>query len=450
MEQEYFPLTFSQELMFFNQKFSTKKSVINICSAMHFDCEADKDLILQAASVAFIRNKSSSIRMHMNGKKVCQYFSEQPPEAIEVVDFSGKSDKDVEKYIDKLSQTAFPNNSMDTQLYTSKLIMKPDGHYAMYFCVSHLAFDAYSLMQMASDMLNIYVCLRDGKALPANKNNPIPSFRQDWDYPTSTKHQDDVNFWNDVFADEPRYSTINGMKSKEWIKGKRYGKSMSLLNSKAKHANHVLSKELAEAVRDFASGIKVSPQCVYMLGIRSYLSKNSGFDDDICMVNTIARRATKIEKNAGGTRVMGTYFRMNFPNSLTFREACGIMQTKQYQYYAHSSLPTPEIIKIMKTKHNTPPIRGYAFFYLTYQPYMVANQDSVPVHFTVHSNGATVMPIYLTIMALDNSGNLNCCYEYNVTYADEKRIEKLHNYLIKFLETAVKNPDITLEELMKI
>lgn len=450
MKREYYPLTFSQMLMYYNMTYSREKSIVNICATIHFDCEMDKDLLLQAGTLALMRNKSSSIRLHKDGKDIKQYFSEQPPEAIEVLDFSDKTEGELEKCIDRLSKTPAENKSIDVQLYKVKLFVKPDGMYAMYFCVSHIAFDAYSLMQMASDIVALYAALRDGKALPVNKNNPLPAFKQDWEYIQSKQYQDDEKFWTDVFADEPLYSTVNGTKSKEWVDGKRYGKAMNIFCSKGKHINFTLKKEIVEAVRDYAIGIKVSPQCVYLLAVRSYLAMKSGNTDDVTMVNTIARRATKVQKNAGGTRVLGTYFRMNFPNTLTFREACDVMQTKQYQYYAHSNMSTTQIIRIMKESHGTPQTCNYASGNLTYQPYMVANNETVPVHLTTHSNGAAIMPFYLTIMALDNSGNLNCCYEYNTSFVDDEKMEKLHNYLVKFLTTAVKKPDMTLEELMKL
>ena len=77
-----YPLTASQGVMYYSQKYSKTKSIINICSMLHFDAEIDVNIMLQAISLGLHRNRSASIRMRKDGKGVKQYFSEQPPEAV--------------------------------------------------------------------------------------------------------------------------------------------------------------------------------------------------------------------------------------------------------------------------------------------------------------------------------------------------------------------------------
>ncbi|NLY36788.1 MAG: hypothetical protein GX046_06085, partial [Tissierellia bacterium] len=51
---------------------------------------------------------------------------------------------------------------------------------------------------------------------------------------------------------------------------------------------------------------------------------------------------------------------------------------------------------------------------------------------------------------LDNSGDLQGIYEYNLSlYKTPELIEKVHQYLLDSLDYAVKHPDVTLRELME-
>ena len=84
------------------------------------------------------------------------------------------------------------------------------------------------------------------------------------------------------------------------------------------------------------------------------------------------------------------------------------MQKLQSGYYRHGNLASGDILRVYQDKYHVPDCRGYATLALTYQPYSVMGDASVPFHFTRHTNGAATQPLYLTIMALDQSGDLTC------------------------------------------
>lgn len=446
-----YPLTTSQELMFINKKYSFIKSIIDICTMLHFEVEIDANLLLQAISLALHRNRSASIRMHKVGKTVKQYFSEKPPEPVIVMDYSDRTNEVLETDINTWSRTPFPNDSLDVQLYSVRLIKKPNGLYGVYLCVSHLAFDAYSLIMMASEILTLYIKLRDSLPIPRSKSDPLPSFEKEWAYLQSEEHEKDKAFWRDTAcATEPLFTSVNGCNSRDHIKGKRYGKVVHLLKVRSRHENYTIPAELVSRVNALAKTLSVSPQCLYFLAARSFLSVRNNDAEDITIFNTIAKRATIVEKKAGGTRVQSIPFRMAFSNSLTVLQACVELHALQRQYYAHANIPTAEILEIYHEKFNVPVMHGYQNVYMTYQPYFITDQKSLPVHLSVYSNGASNMPLYLTIMALNNSGELNCNYDfpYGVTNDDVPRL--MHEHMLKVLDAATNNPELTLSELNKL
>ena len=87
-EVKLYPLTSPQQMLFLSQKYSYKKSIVDICTMLHFEAEIDQNLMLQAINLAMLRNKSASIRLRKEGKAIKQYFSDKDSEPIIVMDYA--------------------------------------------------------------------------------------------------------------------------------------------------------------------------------------------------------------------------------------------------------------------------------------------------------------------------------------------------------------------------
>ena len=445
----YYPLTTAQQIMYVSQKYSFKKSIVDVCTMLHFDCEIDPNLMLQAIHVAMLRNQSSRVRLHKVGKEIMQYLSERAPEPVIVMDYSDRTQEELDADLDLWSRTPFPNGSMDVQLYSIRLIREPSGFYGLYFCVSHLAFDAYALMSTASDMCRIYIALRDGTPIPKAKGDYLKCCETDWEYNKSPKKEKALAFWRDeVYTTEPMFTSVTGAPPK---KGLRVGKSVDIINSSAYHVNYPISAELVSKVNARAKELGVSPQCFYLLAVRSYLSRTNGNEEDVTVCNTVARRATILQKHAGGTRVLALPFRMNFPSDTPLEDALKQMYHLQAKYYSHSDLLITDINDLAYNKFGIMKKKGgftsYATMSLTYNPFSVSLPEGMKAHLTTYSNGANSMAIYLSIMALDDSGALNCNYDCMESFTKPDTAQKVHTQILKALEAMSSGDSMTLGDL---
>lgn len=450
-----YPLTYSQQTMYLNLKYSFgRKQIVNISTIMHIDAEVDVNLLLQASYMAIIRNKAAATRLRKVGKEIKHYYSEQAPEPILVLDYSDRTQEEFDEAVTRFSATPFPNNALDTQLYRLWLLKKPDGFWGVHLCVNHIAFDAFALMMTASEILKIYVCLRDNKPIPPSKCDPIACIEKEYEYMQSERRKKDMAFWNndpDAFGTEPLYTTVNGKNDGDYIKGKRFGKTLKLGRTRGAHKNYKIPKELVDRVNELAVKLGVSSQSLYLLAARSYLSKTNENREDVTIYVNTARRSTIVQKHAYGTRVHGLPFRFNFPNILTFTEAAAKIHAIQLKYFAHVNANTLEVVDLFHKKFNVPALEGYATLYFTFQPYFLSLEDvDLPVRLTIHSNGACAMPLYLTVMALDNSGELTCIYDHSIQFLKPGVAYAFHKHLLKALYTATQDPDITLAELNKL
>lgn len=444
-----YPLTESQQTMFLNLKWSFgHEEIVNICATMHFETEVDPNLLLQATYIAMLRNKASSLRCRKVGKEVMQYFSNKAPEQIIVMDYSNSTQEKLDEDILKFSSTPFPNHSMDTQLYSIRLIKKPDGFYALYFCVNHIIFDAYSLIMQANEILTAYECLRDGKPLPENKSDPIASLEIDNAYPSSDAYKRDYEFWDkEVYGTEPLYCDICGEQTK---KDKRYGSTMKLGQVKAGVKQYRLPKATVDKANELASSLQASPLSVFYLALRSYISKVNGCQEDIILQTNIARRGTLIEKRAFGVRVNAIKIRLNLPNSTKLTDALPHISGTVMRTMSHANFSTNRIIDLYEKKFSVPPMNGYDTMNFTYNPVFISEHKDLPIHFDLHPNGSFAMKIYLTIMPLDASGDLVFNYDYQFATVKPGTVEALHEHIVKAVNAMITNPEITLGELAKL
>lgn len=122
-----FPLTITQEIILLQQRYSLDKSISNINVMAHFEGEVNDELMLQALSMALLRNRSASFQVRKSsGKNYEQYFASKTPQPIEIVDFNNSSEEELRSYLIKEGTKAFPNKSYDVPLYNLDCKIKRD------------------------------------------------------------------------------------------------------------------------------------------------------------------------------------------------------------------------------------------------------------------------------------------------------------------------------------
>ena len=447
-----FPLTIAQEIILLQQRYSLDKSISNINVMAHFEGEVDDELMLQALSMALLRNRSASFQIRKIDKNNYeQYFANMTPQPIEIVDFSQASEEELEGYLKKEGSQAFPNKCFDVPLYKIKYILKPDGKRGVYFVVNHMIFDAFSLMFMAEDTFNIYEALCESAPLPKALRSPLPLFEKEREYLESPECKIDFDFSDELFKDEPMYSSLHPAGSKDYNSNKRTGKGSALgLKARSKSWVGKIPAELVEKSAKFAEEHGVTMQGLYLLPIRNAHSRANNFSEDISFLNIVAQRATLLEKEAGGTRASTINLRMRFGNDLSFLEAAKEMTKLYTSHFKHSKRPYLPVANMIRERFKLSLTEGYASTAITFQPYALKKRDNLPLRLQYVSNGQSAQALYATYMYLDNSGDLYGLYEYNLArYKTSELIEKLHMHLVDSLSYALEHPDVTLRELME-
>ena len=451
-ERTYYPLTTGQMILSYSQKYSTKKQVNNVCATFRISSKLEIETFKQALILGVMRFPCMNFRLTMRGEEMVQYYHEGFPRSIEVLDRESATEEQLQEEINKWSAEPFPDKGLDTCLYRIKLIRRPQDQYMLYFCICHMVLDAYTLMSYISYVEKVYEALLKGDPIPKISCRTIECYQKDQEYMRSERFQKDMAWWDQEMSTEPQFTCVNGAGCKEEVKGSRKGVTLRLWQVTADHLNIRIPKEVVMAAQDYALTKRVSPQTVYLLAIHSFLGKVCNTEDVLTM-NAVARRATVIQKNAGGTMVNAIPIRTIIPGDKTFDEALQIVYNKQREIYKHGDAPCGVILQNMAKKFNAKRgliNHGYSTVSLTFQPYLSAGDGILEYTFKREKNGAATSPLYISIMPYDNSGDLWANCEYIVHFIKPENIEKLMAFVLRFIEEGTRHPEKSVSELAEI
>ncbi len=460
-EIKYYPVTASQKVITLAERF-VGLTYSNICTMVNYEQDdIDPEMLEKAINMAIDRCPSTRLRRHdcKEGKKkvIKQYFVENPETKCECISF--KSDDKMYKFINKLVKTPFKNKAQDVDLYKIYLVKKANGRYSMLTCFYHFIADAYAIIKFIDDVSNIYKALQTNTEMPEPFLPLLPAYEDVWDYETSDKRQKDIEFWKEFLGSRPapQFAALNGFRNKQtYIPGKKYGNFIYIFNTKAVQTNYTVSKELNDKVNEFATQNGFSPKMAYVLGLKTWLSKNSDMIEEFILIDLAANRTKKKFVKTGGSFADNQPLYLDAKNSMTFIEACKYTANIEHQIMRHSQSLQEDFDPIIKERVQIDKmfdkgwVRGTSAFLFTYQPF-ASGEGYLKTTTERFTSGKSPLPIYITIMPINNhSGEMNINYEYMTKVYKEADIAEFHEYLLKFLDKATSNPEMTLIDLMNV
>ena len=207
---------------------------------------------------------------------------------------------------------------------------------------------------------------------------------------------------------------------------------------------------MVDSMRRYSSEKRVPIQTMIMLAYRSYLSKVNRREKDVMYYTVLARRATLAEKKSGGSRVQFLPFRTILEEDMTFQGALEALSERQSSIYKHGNYDPLKCIDLLNSVYGKKQTYGYCSGSLTFQPVPLKGPNGAKIYTKWYGNGAAANTFYITIMDDDGSGALRCYYEYKTKVVPRERALDFHEYMLRLIDTGVRNPNITIGELLDI
>ncbi|MEE3420320.1 MAG: condensation domain-containing protein [Lachnospiraceae bacterium] len=455
-----YPLTGAQKMhQIWIEQYGTQQ-VSNVSVVAALQSPLQFGLLKQCIEMEIARNECLRVRFTAPDEmgEVQQYVVPFDARDIEMRNLSEMTLQEADHVMQKWAYNTFDGDNIPMcEFFLMKL---PDGYNGFFLHVDHRLLDSCGLVVTINDIMKIYAHFRFGTDMP----EPLASFtqvlRKDLAKasPGTRRFEKDRKFWQDQIdtLGEPIYTDIQGLSVLQEARKKHNDKTLragdiETDNLMVKVKDYILEADSTKGLMDFCMNHEVSMNNVLLLGLRTYLSRVNGGQEDVSIMNFISRRSTHEEWTSGGSRTVAFPCRTVISPDTEFLDALYEVQNVQNRIYMHANYD-PALIRAQYVEKFPIPVNTtYESVWLTYQPMPVAVDNpyiaQIPQHAVWFANGAATKKLYLTVSYTDRK-EMRFSFHYQVAHLEEHDIELLYYYLMKLLFTGIASPDTTIGELM--
>ncbi len=447
----------SQQTMYLMFKYTFSKQIAQIATSFSVDYELDFDLLSKALNIEAQRNDSMRLKFIKVDKTIKQYFV---PE-IKLGNIPKKyfrTQQEQNEFFEKDAQT--PVRFDKGENYRIYFYKNAQGGNGIYFNVSHLNMDAMGATVFYLDLLGVYNALLKGIDLPA----PLASYEEyiqvELERIKNTKKMEKhEKFYREYFAKggEPFYAGVHGPEFLEKYRAKKKNPDLRVpaaynpLLDKCKMVSAHVGTEDAAKIFAFCKERSIAPESLMMLGLRTHCSAINYRTDDVFMMATCSKRATLKEKRMSGCLVQPLQVRTIIPETATFEQALNEYTSVRTQLYRHSDYPYITARDMSREMYNYNLIQGPACMMFSWIPVPIDLSEmgfNFKFDFKTYDLGRYFTPLYTICSPDPKDKGLNLNYMYRVKLSNKEDIDALHKDCMKVVMTGIKNPQITMKELL--
>lgn len=458
--KEYYSLTAAQKMHHgWIQKYKTQQ-VSGVSVVASLKSELDFGLLKKCIQLEFQRYGCMRVRFTKPDEKgeVKQYLVKEDTRDIPIRDLSGMTLAQADEKMQQWAYQTFDGD--DIPLCDVSMVKLPEGYNGFFIHMDHRLIDSCGLVVMINDLMQLYTHYRFKADYPRDLADYEKMLKKDIKRAENQKRfLKDKKFWDDQLdaLGEPLYSDIQGPSVLEEARERHGDKNLRAADIELEHLfvevkDYILEPTPTQNLLDFCMNHQLSMTNLLLLGIRTYLSKVNGGQEDITIQNFISRRSTHDEWTSGGSRTIMFPCRTVISADTEFLEAAYEIQNVQNRIYMHSNYDPARIEEEMRRRYHTPKNTSYASCYLTYQPMPVKfdnpHLEQIPQHSKWFANGAATKKLYLTVSHTEYGG-MNFSFHYQTAHLKEQDMELFYYYLMRILFKGIAEPDMSIGEIME-
>ncbi|MDD7350081.1 MAG: condensation domain-containing protein [Clostridiales bacterium] len=458
--KEYYSLTAAQKMHHgWIQKYKTQQ-VSGVSVVASLKSELDFGLLKKCIQLEFQRYGCMRVRFTKPDEKgeVKQYLVKEDTRDIPIRDLSGMTLAQADEKMQQWAYQTFDGD--DIPLCDVSMVKLPEGYNGFFIHMDHRLIDSCGLVVMINDLMQLYTHYRFKADYPRDLADYEKMLKKDIKRAENEKRfLKDKKFWDDQLdaLGEPLYSDIQGPSVLEAARERHGDKNLRAADIELEHLfvevkDYILEPTPTQNLLDFCMNHQLSMTNLLLLGIRTYLSKVNGGQEDITIQNFISRRSTHDEWTSGGSRTIMFPCRTVISADTEFLEAAYEIQNVQNRIYMHSNYDPARIEEEMRRRYHTPKNTSYESCYLTYQPMPVKfdnpHLEQIPQHSKWFANGAATKKLYLTVSHTEYGG-MNFSFHYQTAHLKEQDMELFYYYLMRILFKGIAEPDMSIGEIME-
>ena len=458
---QVYPLIPAQHLMYYLSKHhSTDAPVLNIVTGYYWQGEFDTELMKEALYEAMDRCDAIRLRFAMGRfKKVYQYLAEKHEIQIIEEDLSAMKWDEAHEFLKERSHSII--DMFEKPVNEIRIIHLENGYNGIYMKLHHLAFDGYSSKLLLSDALSIYLHKKHGTAYPKPMRRYLDMVEKELEYKKSEQHKKDKEFWKGtikntsepIYTDYVRPSRLLEQRIEKKKPDLRKAEVLDGDNPASRTFKFSLDAETSEKFMKMCAERGLSVPCALMMGMRTALSSFNSDEKDISYKVMVNRRATLLDKKAGGVRMHFYSMRNIVEPEMTFAEAVRVIEKAQNEVFEHSNISPMEAVILRHLAMKTGTRYTYECITFSYHPHFPMPYYGEEMKNSSrgfwYNNDASVQPLYLTVMHRSYDNGLDFNFEYRIVNNPGEELIHFNNKMIDTLLLGIENPDVKVSEILE-
>lgn len=455
-----YPLIPAQHLMYYLSKHhSTDAPVLNIVTGYYWQGEFDTELMKEALYEAMDRCDAIRLRFAMGRfKKVYQYLADEHEIQIIEEDLTAMKWDDAHEFLKDRSHSII--DMFEKPVNEIRIIHLENGYNGIYMKLHHLAFDGYSSKLLLSDAISIYLNKKYGTPYPKPMRRYVDMVEKELEYKKSEQHKKDKEFWKStikntsepIYTDYVRPSRLLEQRIEKKKPDLRRAEVLDGDNPASRTFKFSLDAETSEKFMKMCAERGLSVPCALMMGMRTALSSFNSDEKDISYKVMVNRRATLLDKKAGGVRMHFYSMRNIVEPEMTFVEAVRVIEKAQNEVFEHSNISPMEAVILRHLAMKTGTRYTYECITFSYHPHFPMPYYGEEMKNSSrgfwYNNDASVQPLYLTVMHRSYDNGLDFNFEYRIVNNPGEELIHFNNKMIDTLLLGIENPDIKVSEIL--
>lgn len=428
MQKNFYELTSPQKSIWFTENFYKGTSIENITGTVIVPEKVDFSLLDKSINIFVEKNDNFRLNFVLENGEAKQFVQEYSKFTVDIIDINSDNElKEVEK---KIATTAF--DVLNSYLYIFKMIRFPDGHGGFIVNMHHLISDAWSAGFGASEIIKIYTRLLKNESLDdISYPSYVDFISREQEYNKSKKFAIDKEFWNACFNTVPEIATIPST----------YNDSRDLLG-KACRKQFTIPKSLIVKINEYCKTTKVSAYNFFMAIFSIYIGKVCGLDEFV-VGTPILNRSNVKEKNTSGMFVNTIPLKIELKDDIEFKEFATNIGTSLFSIFKHQKYPYLSLLEDLRHKDSTIP--NLYNILISYQNIRSTAQVSeTPFEITWVPAPYTSDDIDIHIYDMNDTGNINIAYDYQVSKYSMQDILDIHERILGLINQVLNNSSIVI------
>lgn len=452
-----FPISIPQQFMYFmSAQYGAQYPVNNIGIGCFFSGMVDFNEMKASLYEAIARCDTMRLRFTPDEKyKILQYVMPESELIIEEWDMSDISAAKAKERLLSISREEIP--TYDCEIHRIALVRLTGSESGIFIKLHHFAMDAYSAGVFIRDALSIYISKTEGKPYPKPMRPYIPTLIKELSYINSPEQEADRAYWYHSLSDtdEPVFTDYMLQNRLTEQRKQNPGQRFADIHSGSPEADTLIfnmSAEDTEKIISVCDEQNFSVGAFLSTGLRTVLSAFNNNEEDVSFKMIINRRATINEKKSGGIRIGFLPMRSKITNDMSFFDAVKSISEIQNEIFAHSSLGFWDMLteRHRSMPENAKPDSTYDSIGLSYQPLIEFPEiKGLSVQNIWFNNGASMIPLYLTIRHRTEDKGFDFIFEYRKTPDPHKDLQIFYKKLSEALKEASEKPCIKIGELLE-